>query len=81
MSSEKEARLKPYRGPVGGWGSVKGVTEILLREAIPLKGPTAVARLSRAYSDSEGLHAIVGRHWLRKWCGLAHGRHRHLVNI
>ena len=38
MSSEKEARLKPYRGPVGGWGSVKGVTEIFLREAIPLKG-------------------------------------------
>jgi hypothetical protein len=28
-----QVRIKPYKGPVGGWGSVKGVTEILLREA------------------------------------------------
>ena len=32
----------PYWGPVGGWGSAKSVTEILLREAVPLKGPFAL---------------------------------------
>ena len=37
-----QVRIKPYKGPVGGWGSVKGVTEILLREAIPLKGSLAL---------------------------------------
>jgi hypothetical protein len=44
MSSKnsKKIRVRPYRGPVGGWGSVKGVTEILLREAIPLKGSLAL---------------------------------------
>jgi len=38
----RQVRIKPYKGPVGGWGSVKGVTEILLREAIPLKGSLAL---------------------------------------
>jgi len=44
VSSKKtrQVRIKPYKGPVGGWGSVKGVTEILLREAIPLKGSLAL---------------------------------------
>ena len=43
MSSKntRQVRVKPYKGPVGGWGSVKGVTEIRLREAIPLKGSFA----------------------------------------
>jgi molybdopterin-dependent oxidoreductase alpha subunit len=34
--------IKPYEWPVGGWGSAKSVTESLLREAIPLKGPLAL---------------------------------------
>jgi hypothetical protein len=38
----RKVRIKPYRGPVGGWGSVKDVTEILLREAIALKGSLAL---------------------------------------
>ena len=44
MSSKntRQVRIKPYKGPVGGWGSVRGVTEILLREAIPLKGSLAL---------------------------------------
>jgi molybdopterin-dependent oxidoreductase alpha subunit len=44
MSSKttRKVHIKPYRGPAGGWGSVKGVTEILLREAIPLKGSLAL---------------------------------------
>ena len=35
--SEKP-NFERYEGPVGGWGSARGVTEILLREHIPLKG-------------------------------------------
>ena len=35
----RDIEIKPYWGPVGGWGSAKSVTEILLREAVPLKGP------------------------------------------
>ena len=44
MSSKnpKKIRVELYRGPVGGWGSVRGVMEILLREAIPLKGSLAL---------------------------------------
>lgn len=34
--------FKPYEGPVGGWGSAKSLTEILLRENIPLKGASAL---------------------------------------
>ncbi|GJD49727.1 Protein YdeP [Methylobacterium crusticola] len=30
--------IKPYKGPAGGWGSAKSLTEILLREQIPLSG-------------------------------------------
>src|SRR5215470_838761 len=43
----RNLRIKPYNGPVGGWGSVKGVTEILLREAIPLKGSLALWRQNK----------------------------------
>ena len=35
----RDIEITPYWGPVGGWGSAKSVTEILLREAVPLKGP------------------------------------------
>lgn len=45
--SASAVRIKPYDWPVGGWGSVKGVTEILLREAIPLKGPLALLRQNK----------------------------------
>ena len=49
MSSKttRKVHIEPYRGPVGGWGSVKGVTEILLREAIPLKGSLALWRQNK----------------------------------
>ncbi|MCJ2086443.1 FdhF/YdeP family oxidoreductase [Methylobacterium sp. E-005] len=30
--------IKPYDSPAGGWGSAKSLTEILLREQIPLSG-------------------------------------------
>ena len=31
--------IKPYWGPVGGWGSARAVSEILLREGMPVEGP------------------------------------------
>jgi molybdopterin-dependent oxidoreductase alpha subunit len=31
--------IKPYWGPVGGWGSARAVSLILLRERRPVKGP------------------------------------------
>jgi molybdopterin-dependent oxidoreductase alpha subunit len=34
-----KAKIKPYWGPVGGWGSAHGVGEIILREHVPLEGP------------------------------------------
>ncbi|KAB1073975.1 FdhF/YdeP family oxidoreductase [Methylobacterium planeticum] len=30
--------IKPYEGPSGGWGSARSLTEILLREQVPLSG-------------------------------------------
>jgi molybdopterin-dependent oxidoreductase alpha subunit len=38
----RDIKIEPYKGPVGGWGSAGSVTEILLREAVPLKGPFAL---------------------------------------
>jgi len=38
----RDIKIKPYWGPVGGWGYAKSVTEILLREAVPFKGPFAL---------------------------------------
>lgn len=36
--SSKTPRIRPYKGPAGGYGSAKSVAEILLREGIPLEG-------------------------------------------
>ena len=38
----RDIKIEPYWGPVGGWGSAKSVAEIVLREAVPLKGPYAL---------------------------------------
>jgi molybdopterin-dependent oxidoreductase alpha subunit len=35
----ERVRIKPYWGPVGGWGSARAVSEILLRERVPIEGP------------------------------------------
>ena len=32
-------KIKPYWGPVGGWGSARSVGAILLRERVPIEGP------------------------------------------
>lgn len=36
--SSKTPRIRPYKGPAGGYGSAKSVAEILLREGIPIEG-------------------------------------------
>jgi len=36
--SSKTPRIRPYKGPAGGYGSARSVAEILLREGIPVEG-------------------------------------------
>ena len=36
---DRHVKIKPYWGPVGGWGSARAVGEILLREGRPVEGP------------------------------------------
>jgi len=43
----RNIRIKPYRGPVGGWGSVRGVADILFREGVPLEGSFALWRQNK----------------------------------
>jgi molybdopterin-dependent oxidoreductase alpha subunit len=38
----RRVKIKPYWGPVGGWGSARAVSEILLREHRPIKGPVTL---------------------------------------
>lgn len=68
-AKHRRVSIKSYDWPVGGWGSAKSVTEILLREAIPLKGslalfwqnkPRGFACVSCSYgrSKNEGLFAF-----------------------
>ena len=44
MSAGPKARpsLKPYTGPAGGWGSLRSVGEILVREHIAARGSTVL---------------------------------------
>ncbi|MFA5900257.1 MAG: molybdopterin-dependent oxidoreductase, partial [Hyphomicrobium sp.] len=41
-SDARHVSIEPYNAAVGGWGSAKSVAEILLREAVPLKGSLAL---------------------------------------
>src|SRR5579875_2431288 len=49
MSDERESKagpkIEPYRGPAGGWGSVRSVARILKREKVPI--PSTVRELWR----------------------------------
>lgn len=42
-----DPKIEPYWGPVGGWGSAKSLTEILLREHIPLKGASVLLKQNK----------------------------------
>jgi molybdopterin-dependent oxidoreductase alpha subunit len=39
--------IKPYWGPVGGWGSARAVSQILLRERRPIKGPLTLVHQNK----------------------------------
>lgn len=47
--------IDTYSGPVGGWGSAKSLTEILLREHIPIKGAAVLL-----HQNKPGGFACVG---------------------
>ncbi len=51
MTKEKldldEGSQDPYTGPSGGYGSLKSVTEILVRERIPVKGTRALVHQNK----------------------------------
>jgi molybdopterin-dependent oxidoreductase alpha subunit len=43
----KEQKIGTYSGPSGGWGSARSVTEILLREHIPVKGASVLLQQNK----------------------------------
>jgi molybdopterin-dependent oxidoreductase alpha subunit len=49
MAAGKEGkpRIKPFRGPAGGWGSVRSLAEILPREHFPVEGLRELARQNK----------------------------------
>ena len=42
-----EPIIEPYDGPAGGWGSAKSLTEILLREQIPVSGAALLVKQNK----------------------------------
>ena len=38
-----EQKIEFYKGPAGGWGALKSVSQALLRQDIPVKGGEDVA--------------------------------------
>ena len=39
---DQDISLKPYEGPAGGWGSARSVTNVLLTQKVPVKGPAVL---------------------------------------
>ena len=44
----RRAKIKPYSGPAGGWGSARSLGEILTREQIPLTGAGVMMKQNKA---------------------------------
>jgi molybdopterin-dependent oxidoreductase alpha subunit len=44
---KRHVKIEPYRGPVGGWGSARAVSDILLREGRPIEGPITLAEQNK----------------------------------
>ena len=59
-STRRKARVAAYKGPAGGWGSAKAVTEALMRNRVPLRG----ARLLLHQNKSKGF-ACVSCAWAK----------------
>ena len=45
----RDVEIEPYTGPVGGWGSARSVTEIVLRERVPIKGPATLLHQNKPH--------------------------------
>ena len=43
----EKPRIKPFKGPAGGWGSVRSLAEILPREHFPAEGMRELARQNK----------------------------------
>jgi molybdopterin-dependent oxidoreductase alpha subunit len=46
--SKKHPRIKPYKGPSGGYGSLESVADILIREGIPLEGGELILKQNKS---------------------------------
>ena len=46
--SSRTPRIRPYKAPAGGYGSVKSVAEILLREGLPVDGAELLFKQNKA---------------------------------
>jgi molybdopterin-dependent oxidoreductase alpha subunit len=46
--SSQRPKIEAYEGPVGGYGSVKSVTDILVREGIPIEGAEVIVHQNKA---------------------------------
>jgi hypothetical protein len=44
---KRHVKIEPYWGPVGGWGSARAVSEILLREGRPVEGTVPLAEQNK----------------------------------
>jgi len=54
MRDDEQVTIEPYKGPSGGWGSMKSLAEVGLREKV---GPAAVAELVRQ-NKPEGFQCV-----------------------
>src|SRR5690348_1665555 len=48
MAKQRKPYVKPYKGPAGGWGSLKSVSSILVREKAPLATAHELMRQNKA---------------------------------
>ncbi|MES2403814.1 MAG: FdhF/YdeP family oxidoreductase [Pseudomonadota bacterium] len=48
MAKQRKPYVKPYKGPAGGWGSLKSVSSILMREKAPLTTAHELMRQNKA---------------------------------
>ena len=44
---KKHPKIEPYEGPAGGYGSVMSVTDILVREGIPIEGTEVIVHQNK----------------------------------
>ena len=48
MSKKLDGKIKPYKGPSGGYGSAFSVEDILVREGLQVEGPAVILKQNKA---------------------------------